>query len=566
MDELTEALLVTGIGWTVILVLGLADARVARAAPSPASSGAFLAQPAPPAWTPHALWVLALLMLCVRAPLAIGREVRQVDEYQYAATVAFAEASGEGLLGSPVGVRGVTLLFALGDPWDPWPADLLTSLAVAATGLLLGQTMLQALQRAGPALLITVLYPLATLRFEGLTCSGEAWAALALAGWARLRLAGPDDLSTARRVAAGLCLGLAVLAKEHALPFLALAPAFAALELRAQTGPARWRAFLERVGLALAGAAAPLLLVAAALAVRGTLGTLLAAYLSFGRGLGDPGAVGDAPDSGGLLWVVLDTAGGLLTCAIGPASVVGGLGLIQLLRRTGELGTPPATPSLRLAHGAALLGLLGLFCSALGLRFFGHYFQLALPGLTLLVAWRLADALREVRAPGAAARWLAAVQLGLCALLGVFELSTLGRVPRFAEGNSLDRVAPEQGPSDAALARQFAGEVARVVPPERPVLVWGWRPELYAFARRAPSSRWLAGWLLRTPPPRILDDLERWPPAAVLVPGSHGILPAAEEGQDPFALDRHPWLVDWLRAHRFKEVGRLGDYVLLRPR
>jgi hypothetical protein len=537
-DELALGLLLVAGGWSLVLALALGDARAARGA----ASGEAPSVVAPPWWAGRALWVLALLVVGVRAPLAIGRPVRQVDEYQYAATVAFARASGEGLLGAPVGARGVTALWL-----------------VAGTGLLLGQTLLRALGRPGPALLVMLAYPWGLLRFEGLTSCGEAWVGLALAGWVRLRLAGPDDLSTARRVAAGACLGLGVLMKEHALPFLLLPPALAALELRGSAGPERGRAFLTRSGLALAGACAPLLLVVLALAARGTLGELLEAYLAFGRGLGDPGAPGAATGRS-LAEVVIELAAGLLTLLPG---VVSGLGLVQLLRRTGELGTPPATPQLRLACGLVLLGLVALACASLGLRFFSHYFQLALPALAPLCAWRLCDAAREVRSPRAAVRWLAAIQLGLAALLLAGEVRLLRGFPRFAEGNSLERRG--DGPSEADVMRGFADGAAAVVPGDRPIFVWGWRPELYAFARRAPSSRWLAGWLLRVPPARIQDDLERWPPGAVLLPGPRGLLPGSEAGEDPYALERHPWLEEWLRAHRFRRLDQPGGARLYLP-
>lgn len=550
-----ERLLVAGL-WLLVLGLALADAHVARRHPTTTAAGA------PPRWSVAALVGCALVAALLRAWFAIERPVRNVDEYQYAATAAFAAHPGEGLLG--IGWRLHMSLWQLGDPYSPVVPDLFTSLAVGATGWLLGWCLLRA-AGLGPALLATLALPWGIVRFEGLCAQAEPWAALCVAGWLALRAAGPPDASIARRAAGGACLGLAVLMKEQALPFVLLEPAFLALELRAEPGP-HAREWLRRVWPAVVGSAAPFLLLLVAMLASGALGEYVAAYTEWGRELGQAGAVG-AEEQRGVIDVIEGVAAGLLQLVL-PFTAVAALGLVQLVRRAGELGAPPSTPPLRLAQALALAGLLGLLCAALGLRFFGHYFQLALPPLAALLAWRTWDAAHEVRAARPIpVRAMAALHLALFALLLIGELSVLRGYPRFAEGNSLDREVLEPGvPSDAELAKRFAEEAARRAPADRPVLVWGWRPELYAFAGRAPSTRFQAGWLLRVPPARILEDLERWPPAAVLLPGPHGLLPGAtEEVPDPYALERHPGVLEWLRSRGYREVGleRCGAYRLL---
>ena len=82
--------------------------------------------------------------------------------------------------------------------------------------------------------------------------------------------------------------------------------------------------------------------------------------------------------------------------------------------------------------------------------------------------------------------------------------------------------------------------IADRVPPGQPILVWGWRPEIYLAAERPPATRYVGGVTARKRD-ALLDLGTLTPPAAVVLPGEHGVGGAA-----PFALERHPELEAWL--------------------
>ncbi|MGE0712558.1 MAG: hypothetical protein AB7N76_20255 [Planctomycetota bacterium] len=566
------------LAWTTLFLVALAAAAGRRRAsplaegPTREGEGAALA-PALDRRTLRLLLAIALAVVLVRAPLAVGREVRNVDEFQYAATAEFARWSGESVFGSPRNVGLHQLLYLAGSLERPFlAADLGTSLAVGLTSLLLGLTLLRAGGDRRAALLIGPCYALLLLRFEGLSSNKEPWVGLCLAAWALCRLGRPPHApltSWRRQLVAGACLGAAATMKEQAIPLLLCEPL---LELRDQLAAegqpgARARAFLAHQGLAALGYWLPLLAFLGCYALHGQLG----AYLSFiaemaGTGgtpnqdlarlleLPPPPAEIDLAAVGPPLPIALADA--LLRYALGPVGLLGCVGAISLLVEASELRARERRPAL----GFLLLALLGGAAASIGRRWFGHYLMLACLGLAGLAVWRGLRALEERRRPETrAAAW---ALLGLALLASLNAALTLWTVPDVARGAGLDA-------EELAELRELGAELQRYVPAGERILVWGWRPELYFAAQRAPAVRYVCGLTARKA--EVVRDLERYgPPAALILPGERGLAAQRYEdadGQprryDPYALGRHAWLVDYLRGVGYLRLPPVRGYTVL---
>ena len=52
-------------------------------------------------------------------------------------------------------------------------------------------------------------------------------------------------------------------------------------------------------------------------------------------------------------------------------------------------------------------------------------------------------------------------------------------------------------------------------PKDAPILVWGWRPELYLLADRHPATRYVGG--VTATKAHVLEDLDRLPPPSVVI-------------------------------------------------
>jgi hypothetical protein len=514
------------VAWTLPLAL----ARAAPLVAGPASPGTS-ARPAL-----AALAALGVGLALARAPLAVLRADRNVDEANYAAIAWFARDSGQGLFARPQGFRLHNALWLVGEPWSPVVPDVVTSLAVGATAALLGLAVLRATGDRRAALLTAPLYALGVLRFEGLTSSGELWANLALAGWLALRVGSPA--SAGRRALAGACLGLAMLAKEHAAPVLLLEPALTAVELRLRSLDAR--AALRGLAAAAAGWWGPVAPYLLGLALHGELGAHLDLWVHGAAGAGKPFEEG-APATLDLQFTALVVLGRTLPLVLSPVTLLGLVGL----RRAVAPGGASLGPF-------ALVALAGLGLACVGLRFFEHYFQFLLPGLAALGALRLVEAKDDLARPGLR-RWASALLLLVVLVAAQREARLLLQHPGFAAGHGPD---PRRVPRLERVGRR----VAALAPEGTPIFVWGWRPELYLTARRAPASRCTSNDLLMVPARRWLSDLEARPPSVVVVCGLEGLAP---EDEDPFALERHPELRAWLVARGYREVEQVEGYVLL---
>lgn len=515
------------VAWTLPLALARAAPRVAGTAPSPAAARPTLV----------ALAAVGLGLALARSPLTLLRGDRNVDEANYAAIAWFARDSGEGLFARPQGFRLHNALWLLGEPWSHVAAEVATSLAVGATAALLGLAVLRATGDRRAALLTAPLYALGVLRFEGLTSSAELWANLALAGWVALRVGPPA--SAGRRALAGACLGLALLAKEHAAPVLLLEPALTAVEVGLRSLDAR--AALRGLAAAAAGWWAPVAPYLLGLTLHGELGAHVDLWVHGAAGAGRPFEEGAAAAPLDAQLAALVVLGRTLPLVLSPVTLLGLVGL----RRALAPGGAPLAPF-------ALVALAGFGLTCVGLRFFEHYFQFLLPGLAALGALRLVEAGDDLARPGLR-RWASGLLVVVVLVAAQREVRLLLQHPGFAAGHGADA-------GRVPRLERVGRRVAALAPEGTPIFVWGWRPELYLTARRAPSSRFTSNDLLAVSPERWLADLAARPPSIVVVCGQEGLAP---EDEDPFALARHPELRGWLVAGGYRPVDQVEGYVLL---
>jgi len=113
--------------------------------------------------------------------------------------------------------------------------------------------------------------------------------------------------------------------------------------------------------------------------------------------------------------------------------------------------------------------LVSLVAVALGARFFPRYYFQVLPGLAVAAGIGWAELVERRRAW----TWIAA-------------LTVLLAIPAIRFG----RTRPRDTAMDAD-SRRAAEVVARLAAPEERIFVWGFRPEIYYYARRLGASRYL---------------------------------------------------------------------------
>jgi hypothetical protein len=565
------------LAWFSLGLIGVVDVLARRRHPEPLPEGP------PPAAPARALaWLagLAAVLALARIPLAVGRGGRGVDEVQYAATAWYVEVSGRSLFDWAWNLHGHQLLYALGSPQDPFTAvDVVTSLVVGATAFLLGWTVLRIGRDPRVALLTCAFFALGLIRYEGLSSNKEPYVDLFLAAWLLLRVglqgAGRPRL---RRLAAGACLGAAVVMKEQAILFVLAEPALAVLELldarrgggapappasapNAETAAAAgttsasadaappevpWRPAALGLALAAAGFALPVLLLLAGFVAHGQGAAYIAFLVDWGSSGGAPmGSFSlppapPGPDDPGALPRVLD---GLFPLWVSPVCMLGTLELIRLL---GEARQLPRRP---LARALVPLALIGLVAISVGMRWTLHYWMLLLPALAPLAARRLISDAPLVRRPGPR-RLVAATAVGLFALLACVEAKyLLGPVGRLdARGGGL------AGP-EARAAELVGGWVRARTSPKARILVWGWRPELYLLAERAPFHAYVGG--VTASKDDLLASLASDPPPALILKPPPAGWYADPDGEHPdaFGLERHPELVRILRERGFRLVA-----------
>lgn len=416
----------------------------------------------------------------------------------------------------------------------------LHSLVVGATGwlLALAAARLLGLRRPGVLFLVGATFVLHSFTlYEGQGGNSEHVANLFLAAFLAVWSGGdvPRGGRTRRALAFAL-LGCAVQTKLHLAPLALVAPALWWLSRAARAPEERGpRAFAVEMALAAAWFLAPLVLLQGGLALaqrgQGDATGQLAGYV-----LG-----ADARPWGWRLAYAYTRlhqhlAPVPLTCLATVAAVAA---LVAPLLRRGQPPSPGLRP-LRLAAAVLLISLLGTLP---GWRLFSHYFLLVLPAAVLVAAAVVERALAS-----------GVLRARTAALIGVTALLLAGPPLYLSLGRR-----------DFTSDRVAGLWLAQNVGPEERVLVWGWAPQIYLFARRVPATRWVScSYVVNDfdvpglPPhdpvrlARLLADLEAHPPAVVVQPLD---MHYAFDG-DRYDLARVPALAGWL-AERYEPPVRL---------
>ena len=251
--------------------------------------------------------------------------------------------------------------------------------------------------------------------------------------------------------------------------------------------------------------------------------------------------------------------------ALAPTMSLLGLGALAF-----GLARPRGTSPEKIATALAALGLTASL--VLGLRWFGHYFLLAMPFWSLLGGLAAAAWTAPARRPAVAVAAAAVLLAGL-------GWEVADRQPRRGLGRAWHLVRGPAVVSDPTTwpgaDRMYAGLGrflrSRAAPGDR-AFVWGMRPHAYAMSGLIPSTRFVIGTFLTglVPWERIgsEEDTRRW-----IVPGSRTLLlddlraapprfvvDASDDhlfAQGAYALPTFPELDAFVRA-RYRPVWRDG--------
>jgi hypothetical protein len=216
---------------------------------------------------------------------------------------------------------------------------------------------------------------------------------------------------------------------------------------------------------------------------------------------------------------------------------------------------------------STVLAVLWLASSAVavtaGGRFFGHYFHLVLPALSLLAApmverlWRRARGWRVVL-----------VASGALPALGFFALATIAR-PWAA--------AIDEG--DEPPYQAVADRIAALTADDDRIFVWGNSPQLYVLARRPMGARFSFCNYMTGESPGTPTESGRWNADANQLPAAWDMLfadfdrrrpamfvdaaAAGWDGYDKFPLARYPRLQAYVERH-YRQVEAPAGVVLYR--
>jgi hypothetical protein len=445
---------------------------------------------------------------------------------------------------------GSYVALALGQmalPWlSPWAVSWIVSvLATAGTGLAIAQALaaLRVHRWAAYGAAVAAVAFMAqylTALGGGLT---EPMAALP-ASWALVLALSPGQTS-ARRLGAGLLLGLAILISLQAAPAVV---AVVGLSLALTNSHERLRAPLAlALGVALPWLVSGLLLLAV-----GSLGPAIDAVFVYGAAYRNAStALGAELSRAPAAWTFLSAL-----VLVVPAA----LGILSLLR-TGNRNRAVAA-----SMATWIVLALGLF--VFQGRFIAHYaIPLAIPLGVLAGAGLGQTGTRWGRATSSQ-RGALAIPL-VVALLVSLTAGFFGGQYELAA--NLDRSRQVDAAARYALEHSAPGDE---------ILVWGNRPELYLAADRAPAIPYrfmypltTGGYVTPDLVERVRSDLSHGPPLLVvdagsLEPGAPGFLPllidrpVAYEGRE---VDMLQPLRDFIRAN-YEPVTEIDGWPIYRLR
>jgi hypothetical protein len=308
-----------------------------------------------------------------------------------------------------------------------------------------------------------------------------------------------------RLVGAGAMLGVAVLMKQHALVFAALALGLLAWhDRRASTTP---RTAVIRGALLLAGVATPFALLLAVLGVQGVLGRFWFWTFQYAKAY-----VSEIPVSAS--WPMLVAGWNAISRATLPWWLLAALGLALLW-----LTHRPAAARAFLT-GLLIAAFLGI-CP--GFFFREHYFILLLPAVALLVGVAVDSVVTLLRrvTPPMVASVAALALLGLALVAYAVEerryLVSMG-------GRELSRT--RYGANPFVEAVEIGRYLREHTAPGDRIAVVGSEPEIYFYARRRAATGYLYTYALMEPQPyaarmqgEMIAEIEAAHPAYVVFVG-----------------------------------------------
>ena len=292
-----------------------------------------------------------------------------------------------------------------------------------------------------------------------------------------------------RIAVAGMLLGLAVLMKQQALPFVALGAAWLLWRdwRSSSIGRDTWRHVAALAG----GAVVPLLLICALFAAQGVLGRFWFWTFQYAREYVSEVPLAEA-------WPAFEMGWRDVTRETWPIWWFAGAGLLALW-----IGRWPADLRVRVTT----LVLASVLALLPGFFFRQHYFILLLPA-TGILAGVAASSLDRFLARRLSARAARVVTVAVCAtILGtyvaaereyLFELSTRD-LSRAVYGANPFVEAPE-------IAKYLE---ARTSPGDR-IAVFGSEPEIYFYAKRKSATGYIYTYALMEPQPyasRMQDEM-----------------------------------------------------------
>jgi hypothetical protein len=346
-------------------------------------------------------------------------------------------------------------------------------------------------RRANAALIATALYAClsVSIHTQGLAANTELFVTLPMIGAVAVLLQGRDKKNW---ILAGICVGIAGLAKQSALPAAVLLPL-----LLAEGWPQRLRASMASV----LGAGLPWLLCLIAFGLAGSAGDFWRCVVSYNFEYADQG--------GRLLF------GNLLSACLSLAREDLSLWLAAAFAAFAAWKGDLEDSSVFWAW------LLAMFMGAMmGGRCYPHYFQtLAAPLSAILGLW----------VSGERRRWLSVTLLAF-----FFLFFALGNVSVWAAADAAERSERIFGLDNFANAPLVAQAVDAQTPENSQILVWGSEAEIYFLSQRRPATRFLFNYPFTGEAPAWLGGEEEMLKAMEDPHTSAVVFQVGLEHSDPF--------------------------------
>lgn len=286
-------------------------------------------------------------------------------------------------------------------------------------------------------------------------------------------------LPRARLLASGALLGLAILMKQHALFFGALAAMLLLWQARAE-GTRKAREVGLQLGALALGAALPFVAMCALFYAQGVLGKFWFWTFRYAREYVSQVPLSEAP--GSLVYALRD-----VTTRTLPLWILAAVGLVLLWTTRWETRTRVFVTGVLLASLASV---------APGFYFRQHYFILVLPALGLLAGIAVVSCARGLErfVTPAVARTLAVAVFALC----VADYVRQERAYLFSlspQEVSLSRY----GSNVFIEAQEIAGYIRERTGEQDRIVVFGSEPEIYFYADRASATGYIYMYPLMEP-------------------------------------------------------------------